>query len=386
MKLYEFEAKQVFKDHGIPVPMGRVAKTPNEAREIAQEIGMPVAVKAQVLAGTRGRSGFIRFADNPNEAEKTALELLGSQFSGSKVASLLVEEKLDIGSELYVAVTVDGAARKFVMIVSPEGGIEIEEIAAKFPEKIIKKHVDPWLGLLDFQIRKLIKGMGLRGEQASAVREVLTLLYDAFKEHDGVLAEINPLVITKGGSVVAVDARLSIDENALDRHPEFKAKFEERKSHLEGAELREWDATRRGVGAYVELDGDIAVLANGASLGMETIDLVSDLSGKPACFCDIGAMVTAELVENSMDLVLSNPRVRVLLFNILGGLVRCDLVADGIVNHARRRGALVPMVARLSGTLEEQGRNILRGAGVETFDSIFEAVKRVVEMMKELEK
>jgi len=380
MRLYEFEAKEVFKKYGIQIPKGGIAKTLYEAKKIAQSIGKPVAIKAQVLTGRRGKAGGIRFAEDLNKVEQIAAELLGSQLLGSKVTCLLIEEKLDISTELYVGITIDGVSSRIVIIVSKEGGMEIEEVAAKFPEKIVKEYVDIWIGLRDFQVRRLIKKMGLRGEQASVTASILKSLYNIFRDCDSLLVEINPLVVTKENSVVAVDARFSIDEFALDRHPEYKAKFRGRSHNLVGSELREYEAHERGIGAYVELDGDIGILANGASLGMEAIDLISDLGGRPACFCDIGGMLTAELVENSIDVVLSNPRVRALLFNILGGLVRCDVVAEGIVNYVKKKGVSLPMIVRLSGTLEKEGRNILKSAGTEAFDSLLEAATRIMKL------
>jgi len=386
MKLYEFEAKEVFKERGIQIPKGVVAKTPYEAKKIAESIGKPVAIKAQVLTGRRGRAGLIKFSKDPKEVENIASNLLTSQLSGSRVASLLIEEKMDIAKELYVSITIDGAERKIVLITSLEGGMELEEIAVKFPEKIIKEYVDILIGLQGFQIRKLIKKMGIRDQEALTLIRILESLYNVFIENDATLAEINPLVITKEGLVVAVDARLNIDEFVLHRHPKYKAIFEERKNILLDSELREWKAAKSGIGAYVELEGDIGVMSNGASLGMETIDLVSDLGGKLACFCDIGGMLTVEVVENSMDLVLSNPRVQVLLLNILGGLVQCDVIAEGIVNCIKRQRLKLPIIVRLSGTLEDEGRNILRSVGIEAYDSVFEATKKTIEKIREIKK
>lgn len=323
---------------------------------------------------------MIKFADQPHIAGEFAASLVCQEVLGSRVTAVLVEEKLSIAKEFYASITVDDAVRKPVMMVSTEGGVEVEETAAKSPEKIVKEQVNLWLGLQDYQIRNLTKKMGLTGGQAAATGKILRSLYEIFRDCDALLVEVNPLVLTEDGSIIAADAKMNLDDYALYKHPEFSRKLTERKAMLRGADLREAEASDKGINAYVELDGDIGVLANGASLGMEAIDLISDLGGKPGCFCDLGGIQTVELVQNALELILSNPNIKALLVNVLGGLTRCDVIAEGIVKHVRKKGMIIPLAVRLNGLFEEEGWKILRKRGIEPFDSVFEAAKKAMQL------
>ena len=378
MRLLEHQAKAVFARYGIPVPKGRVAKTPEEAREIARELGVPVAVKAQVLVGARGRAGGILFADTPEEAEEAARKLLGSEVRGVRVYEVLVEEKLPIKKELYLGFTIDRVARSYVAIASPEGGMEIEEIAEQHPELIFKRVVDPLSGFRQYHALELVKRMGYSGRQALELARIFTALYRLAIDYDAELTEINPLAETEDGRFVAADARLIVDDNALFRHPEL-AQLELPPTE---ASAREREAREAGIG-YVELDGDIGIIGNGAGLVMATLDLVALYGGRPADFLDVGGGASAERMAKALDIVLSNPRVKVVLINILGGITRCDEVARGILAAVERVGARKPMVIRLVGTNEEEGRAILERAGMSVLESMEEAAKKAVELARQ---
>ena len=379
MRFLEHQAKAVFARYGIPVPRGRVAKTPEEARDIAQELGVPVAVKAQVLVGARGRAGGILFADTPEEAEEAARKLLGSELRGARVHEVLVEEKLPIKRELYLGFTVDRVARAYVAIASPEGGMEIEEVAERSPELIFKHTVDPLSGFRPYHALSLVKRMGYSGRAALGLARIFTALYRLAIDYDAELTEINPLAETADGRFVAADARLIVDDNALFRHPELAQL--ERPPSEEGP--REKEAREAGLG-YVELDGDIGIIGNGAGLVMATLDMVALHGGKPANFLDVGGGASAERMAKALDIVLSNPRVKVVFINILGGITRCDEIARGILAAMERVGVRKPMVIRLVGTNEEEGRAILEQAGISVLDSMEEAAKRAVELAKQL--
>ena len=375
MRLLEHQAKAVFARYGIPVPRGRVARTPEEAREIALELGVPVAVKAQVLVGARGRAGGILFADTPDRAEEAARKLLGSELRGVRVHEVLVEEKLPIKRELYLGFTVDRVARSYVAIASPEGGMEIEEVAERSPELIFKHTVDPLLGFRPYHALGLVKRMGYSGRAALELARIFTALYRLATDYDAELTEINPLAETADGRFVAADARLIVDDNALFRHPEL-AELELPPSE-EGP--REKEAREAGLG-YVELDGDIGIIGNGAGLVMATLDMVALHGGRPANFLDVGGGASAERMAKALDIVLSNPRVKVVFINILGGITRCDEVARGILAAMERVEVRKPMVIRLVGTKEEEGRAILERASISVLDSMEEAAKKAVEL------
>jgi succinyl-CoA synthetase beta subunit len=376
LKLPEVRAKEIFRQVGIPIPKGQIATTPSEAKDVARELGKPVALKAQVLSGSRGKAGGILFAEDFGEAEKKARKLLGSEIGGVKVTAILVEERLRISKELYLGVAIDRSLRAPAVITSPVGGSDIEETAERFPNKIHKVTVNPIHGLQDYHARYLIRKIGLPDEQYSNVVGVLTRLYHVFSTFDAELTEINPLAISDNGAVVAVDARLNVDDASLFRHPEFKTR-------ADFWELRPLERKARQAGvSYVELDGNIGIIGNGAGLVMATLDVVNLFGGIPANFCDVGGGANAEIVGKAIELVLSNPKINVLLINILGGITRCDEIASGLV-EAKRKGATVPAVVRLVGTNEEEGRRICEAAGFTVLDEMDAAVKMAVRLSTE---
>jgi succinyl-CoA synthetase beta subunit len=355
-----------------------VAETVEGVKEVARTIGKPVAVKAQTLAGGRGRAGIVRFADNPEEAGRVASELFGLEHFNERIARVLVEEKVDIAREMYVGITVDSSAKP-VMIVSPEGGIEIEEIARDFPEKVTKEYVDPLIGLQDFQVRKLVRRLDLRGDAAAGCAKVIRSLYRLFREHDAILVEINPLALTAAGSLVAIDAKMAVDDSAIYRHGELKEELGKRKAYFVGPELRSALALESGLTAYVELDGSVAVITNGASTGMATMDLMSDMGLQAACFLDVTAYPSVDMMKRALDIVQSNPRAAAILVNILGGgFVRLDVVARGIVEYVKSGRLRLPIVVRLSGVFEDVASDILKEVGIKPFTSTFEAIKEVL--------
>ncbi len=372
MKLYEYEAKELFKAYGIPVPDAEVVRTPEEAEAAARRLGS-VVLKAQVLVAGRGKAGGIKFAHTPEEARKIAEELLGSEIKGERVNSLLVSKLVDIRRELFLSIIVDRALGAPVFLTSSEGGVDIEELAARAPEKIVRVPVDPLTGLKGFHVRRLVKGVGLAKEQAKQFSKMASALYKLFIDYDCELAEINPLAIDENGNLVAVDAKVIIDDNALFRRPEFKGR-EER-------ELSEFEALAKKEGfSYVELDGNIGIIGNGAGLTMATMDTVYLYGGKPANFLDIGGGARAELVEKAASILLRHPKVEVIFVNVLGGITRCDEVARGLVRALEKHGAGKKIVVRMMGTNEEEGKRILAEAGIYAYDSMEEAAKKAVEL------
>ncbi len=379
MRLLEYQAKKIFAKYSIPVPRGRVAKTPHEAFEIALELGTAVAIKAQVPVGARGRAGGVLFAETPEEAEKAAGRLLGSEIRGMRVEEVLVEEKVPIKHELYMGFTIDRANRTYVAIASPEGGVEIEEVAEKSPELIFKHTIDPLAGFRQYHALGLVKKMGYGGQAALRLAGMFMSLYRLAMDYDAELTEINPLAETEDGRFLAVDARLIIDDNALFRHPEL-AGLEKPITEVGAREIK---AREAGLG-YVELDGDIGIIGNGAGLVMATLDMVALYGGRPANFLDVGGGASAERMARALDIVLSNPRVKVVLINILGGITRCDEIARGILAAMERVGVRKPMVIRLVGTNEAEGRAILEEAGISVLDSMEEAAKKAVELARQM--
>jgi len=372
MKLQEYQSKRIFAQYGVPVPEGGIATTPQEAWEIAKRLGKPVVVKAQVLVGGRGKAGGIRLAATPEEAETVAAQILSTDLKGLHVRSVLVEEASDIAGEIYLSVVIDRAAKRPVMMASSEGGVEIEEVARTTPEKIIKILVDPFLGLQDYQVREAAYGIGLGSESVRGFLKVAKGLYAAFTESDASLAEINPLVVIADGTLLAVDAKMLLDDNALSRHPELA----EMRS-LEEEMPAEHKARGYGM-SYVQLDGTIGCMVNGAGLAMATMDLTKLYGGAPANFLDIGGGATADKVASALRLILSDENVRAVLFNIFGGITRCDEVASGILAALEEVETDVPMIARLVGTNEEEGRAILAEAEMITAATLEEAAQKAV--------
>ena len=373
MKLLEYQAKEIFRKFDIPIPRGGVAENPEEARDVAEKLGS-VAIKAQLPVGGRGKAGGIVFADGPEEAEKIAEELLGSRIKDLEIKKVLVEEKLNIKEEIYLGVTVDRRNRSFVVLASSEGGIDIEEVAAETPEKIVKQLVDPLLGLRDYHCRSVAKRLGYSGQKMNALAELIKKLYTVAFEMDAELTEINPLALTEDG-FIAADARLNVDNNALFRHPEIGELQQE--SELSEFSARELEARALGL-TYVELDGNIGIIGNGAGLTMATLDSVTLLGGKPATFLDLGGGASPERIETAVTFVVKDPRVRAVFVNILGGITRCDDTARGIIETRKRLGSEKPVVVRMMGTNEEEGRRLLMEAGIDTLDTMEEAAERAV--------
>ncbi len=377
MRMHEYQAKLIFASYKIPVPQGEVAQLPEEAREIARRINRPVAIKAQVHVGGRGKAGGITFASTPEEAELQARRILGMKIKGLTVEKVLVEEKLDIAEEYYLGLTIDRSKRLPVAIASSMGGVDVEEIAAKTPEKIAKLHCDPLWGFHDYQARQLVNTAGINRAVASRAAAVLKTLYQIFEEKDASLVEINPLALTKQGELIASDAKMLIDDSALYRQPEllkFKEASEDNPLERKASEL--------GLN-YVKLDGSIGVLGNGAGLVMATLDLIQLEGGKPANFLDLRGGASAEMVRKGLEIVLADPDVKVVLFNILGGITRCDEVAKGIVSVLSSMEVKVPIVIRLAGTNEKEGREILNQVKVITADTMEECARKAVAIAKE---
>jgi len=378
LKLYEYEAKRVFAKYGIPIPRGNVASKPEIARKIAEEIGGPVAVKVQVLVGGRGKAGGIKFADSPDEVEKVARNLLGSIFKGFKVSEILVEEKLNIDREFYLGVTVDRSARKIVAIASSMGGVEIEETARIHPELISKKYIDPTVGFYQFDAINMLKRLKFKGPILVSMARLLKKLYDIMVDYDAELVEINPLVLTGEGRLIAADARLNIDSDSLFRHEEFTVKLRERG-------LSKYEAIAMDAGlSYVELEGNIGIIGNGAGLVMATLDMVKLHGGSPANFLDVGGGASEEAISTALKILMEHENVKVVFVNILGGITRCDIVAKGLLSALNSLKKQKPIVIRLTGTMEEEGRKLLERNGLVVFSSMENAAKKAVELAEEV--
>jgi len=353
--LLEYEAKQIFKKEGLNIPEGDVAETPDQAREIAERIGKPVAVKIQIPTGRRGRAGGIKFAEDGEEAKKVAEELLGKEFLGHKVEKVLIEEKLNVDREIYIGVINDRAAKAPAIIVSSEGGMEIEEVAEKFPEKVAKINVNIFKGLQMFQARNMAKKAGIQREFIRGVSEALyTLYWNVYRKYDAKFTEVNPLCATKDGELVAADARLSIDDDAMFRHKDLKPEADK---HLNE---REKHAREKGY-IYVELDenGEIADISNGAGLGMTIMDLINEAGGRLACFMDIGGRFF-ELAGDALKLVLTLPNLKAILFHAYAGLTRADVLAEGACKAIKEVKPKVPIFIQVSGTGEKRAAEIMK--------------------------
>jgi len=364
MKLFEHMGKELFAEYGIPVPRGRVASTPDQCAEIAAEIGVPVVVKSQILSGKRGKAGGIGFADNPEEAKQEGIRLLGSSLRGFSVDWVLVEEKLCIDKEFYLAMTIDGNTRSPVLLASAQGGMDIEEVPE---EQIIKFPIDISIGLQPFHLRQLTYGFNFSKNQAKDFSKLVQNLYRLFREKDAELVEINPLVLS-GENVIAADAKVTIDDDASFRRKEFP----------EISERTEVEERAHALGlAYVELEGDIAVMANGAGITMATLDMLQHYGGRPANFLDAGGGAGVEPTAQAVELLLStNPKA--ILVNIFGGITRCDDVATAFAQVKREKGITVPVVVRLVGTNQEKGHEILQQAGIAAYTTMKEAAQTVV--------
>jgi len=379
LKLFEYEAKKIFSRYKIPIPLGELTTFPAQAQEIAIRLDAPVVIKAQVLVSGRGKAGGILFAQSPEEAKLATKRLLRAEVRGIRIRSLLVEEKIPILKELYFGITVDRSKRSYIAIASAEGGMEIEEIANATPEKIIKVLIDPLRGFRHHHARKIAKKLGYVGRQMVELATIFLKEYRIAMDYDAELIEMNPLIETPEGKFVAADTRLIIDDSALHRHHEFKRRL----IKDEEAKLtpQEFEARKSGL-AYVKLEGNIGVIGNGAGLVMATMDVVQIYGGSPANFLDVGGGASSNEMAVALNLVFSDPQVRVVFINILGGITRCDEIAKGILEAKSSIGFLKPMVVRLMGTNEEEGRRILTEAGVPVFDSMEEAAEKAVEIAK----
>jgi succinyl-CoA synthetase beta subunit len=375
MKLLEYQAKEVLAALGIEIPAGRVAHTPEEAAAACQQLG-PVAVKAQVPVGGRGKAGGIAVVKTPDEARAAAQRIIGMDIKGFKVPLVYCETALDIAREVYLGFTVDRDNRANVLMLSAQGGIEIEQVAEESPQAIARLYPNPWRGPLDFELNQLVFDSGL-GEHARALTAVIKKLYRAIPDYDALTAEINPLVITGEGKVVAGDAKVETDENADFRQRELVEKYGE----ILETDPYEAEAKRRKL-TYVSLDGDIGIIGNGAGLCMITLDLVARAGGQAANFCDIGGGARAEVVQNAMDVILMNPRVKGILINVFGGITRGDEVARGLVTARDNLKLKLPLVVRLSGTNQEEGREILKQSGIEPGANAWEAAQKIVAMTR----
>jgi len=376
MKLHEYQSKQLFAKYGIPIPKGRVAATATEAKQIAEELGSRVVVKSQVLVGGRGKAGGIRLAKNPSEAEEMATLILGMEIKGLPVRKVLVDEAAQIEKEIYLGITNDRAARKPVMMASSAGGVEIEEVARLNPEKIIKAHIDPLLGLRDYQARDIAAGIDLPREHWRIFGQIARGLWQAYADCGATLAEVNPLVITSGNQLLAVDGKMVLDDNALFLHPDLA---EMRDLDVEAPS--EIEARKFGL-SFIKLDGNIGCLVNGAGLAMTTMDIIKLFGGEPANFLDIGGGAGAEKVSAAMRIILADPNVKAILFNVFGGITRCDEVARGILSALGEVKTKVPMVTRLVGTNAEEGRRILANANMVTAETLVDAAQKAVAITK----
>jgi succinyl-CoA synthetase beta subunit len=372
LNLHEYQSKRIFARYGIPIPKGEVATTPAEARDIAVRLGGPVVVKSQVLVGGRGKAGGIKLAKTPNEAEERAAAILGMNIKGLTVKKVLVDEAADIKTEIYLGAVLDRARRRVVLMASSAGGVEIEQVAANTPDKIITVAVHPFLGLRDHQTRILADGIGLPKEHHRAFIGIALALYRVYCDTDASLAEINPLVVTGEGKLLAVDGKIALDDSALFRHTDL-------------AELRdpdeedpaEQEARLFGLN-YINLDGEIGCMVNGAGLAMATMDIVKLYGGEPANFLDVGGGAQSDKVAAALRIILSDPAVKAVLINIFGGITRCDEVARGILDAIESLEVKVPFVVRLVGTNEDEGRRILAEAQLITANSLADAAEKAV--------
>ena len=380
MDLYEYQGKELLREYGVETLEGIVAASPEEARAAAEQLGGPVAVKAQVLTGGRGKAGGIKVVENPEDAEEAARQILGMDIRGHTVRHVLVEAGAQIESEMYLSIMVDRAAKKPLVLFSTEGGVDIEEVAETNPDAIVRLYIDPLVGLLPYQVRELSFFAGLGGDVAKGVGKVLNNLYEAFTGADASLVEINPLVSTEDGRVLALDAKVTVDNSSLFRHREIADMHD-----VDAADPEEQRALEAGL-QYVKLDGDVGILGNGAGLVMSTLDVVAQAGGEPANFCDVGGGANAEKISEALDIVTSNRQVKSVLFNIFGGITRGDEVARGLLSALEQSGSTLPIVVRLDGTNAEEGRQILAEntpENVFTEDTMLDAAKRAVELAQD---
>jgi succinyl-CoA synthetase beta subunit len=376
--LYEYQGKQLFSRFGIPTSAGRLAMTPEEARDAAADLGGQVVVKAQVLTGGRGKAGGIQLADDPEDARAKAEQILGMDIRGHVVRKVWIEKTSDIAKEYYLSLTFDRGAKRPLYMFTTQGGIDIEEVAARSPEALVRLHVDPFEGFQPWQARRLVYGAGV--EDAGEQKQILAIvgkLYDAFVECDAMLCEINPLIVTPDGEVRALDSKFTVDDAALYKHPEIAEMRD-----LEAVPAEERAAREKGV-TYVKLDGEVGILGNGAGLVMSTLDVIALVGGRPANFCDLGGGGDAQGVVDALEVITADPQVQSILFNVFGGITRCDEVARGILAALDRMTIGHPIVVRLDGTNAEEGRAILAEAAPSNLHvepTMLDAARRAVEL------
>ena len=386
MKIHEYQAKSILARHGVPVPRGEVAFTAQEAGEIARRLGGgTVVVKAQIHAGGRGKAGGVKVVKGPEEAEGIARALIGRNLvtyqtgpGGQVVSRLLIEEGLAIDRELYLSIVIDRSTQKAVVMISAEGGVDIEEVAAKTPEKIHKEFIDAAVGMSPFQARKLAFAVGLTGNQVSKATRMILSLYHAFVATDSSLLEINPLIVTKNGDLLALDAKMNFDDNALYRHADIR----DLRDHSEEDPL-EVEASKFSLN-YIRLDGNIGCMVNGAGLAMATMDIIKLAGGMPANFLDVGGGANAEQIRNAFKILMSDKNVKAVLINIFGGILRCDILAQGVIAAVKELGVPVPIVIRMKGTNVDEGKRLLAESGLNfaTADTMSEAAEKVVALAK----
>ena len=386
MKIHEYQAKEILRQFGVPVPKGEVAETPAEARHIAQRLGGRVVVKAQVHAGGRGKAGGVKLADDPAAAEAAASQILGMRLKtpqtppeGIKVLRVLVEEASPIAAELYLSITLDRGRAAHVVMASPSGGMDIEEVAETHPEKIIREWADPALGLQAFQARTLALGLGLAGDQFKSAVALILNLFRAYLDRDASLAEINPLVVTGDGRVVALDAKLSFDDNALFRHPDILALRD-----VNEETPLDVEASLQGLN-YIKLDGSVGCMVNGAGLAMATMDIIKLAGGAPANFLDVGGGASPQQIESAFRILSSDPSVKAVFINVFGGILRCDRLAEGLIAAVKNLGLTLPIVVRMEGTNVELGRKMLAESGLNfaTAAEMGSGAKMVVALARE---
>ena len=382
MKIHEYQAKAILAKYGVPVPGGEVVQTPAEAAAVAQRLGGGVSVvKAQIHAGGRGKGGGVKVVKSVEEAQEAAGKILGMNLvtyqtgpRGQKVARVLVEQGLRIKRELYLGLVIDRSSEKPVLMVSPEGGVEIEKVAEETPDRIFKEYIEPGVGLAPFQTRKLAFALGLEGAQVAQATRFMTAVWDAFRATDASLIEINPLIVTEDGNLLALDAKMTFDDNALYRHADIKELRD-----LSEEEPLEIEASKHSLN-YIKLDGTIGCMVNGAGLAMATMDIIKLAGGEPANFLDVGGGANAEQIKNAFRILMSDRSVKAVLINIFGGILRCDVLAEGVIAAVRDLGVPVPIVIRMEGTNVEQGKQMLRESGLNftTADTMSEAAEQVV--------
>jgi succinyl-CoA synthetase beta subunit len=382
MKIHEYQGKEILKQFGVPVPRGIVARTPEEAEAAARELGTDiVVVKAQIHAGGRGKGGGVKLAKSPEEAKQIASEMLGMKLvthqtgaEGREVKTLLIEEGLPIDKEFYLGITLDRVTGRNVFMASQAGGMDIEKVAEETPELILKEAIDPAVGLRPFQARELAFGLGLPGDLINQAASFMTKLYEAYEKSDASLMEINPFLLTKDNRLIALDAKVNFDDNANYRHKDY-AQLRD----LDEEEPLEIEASKYDLN-YIKLDGNIGCMVNGAGLAMATMDIIKLAGGEPANFLDVGGGASQERVEQAFKILLADENVKAVLINIFGGIVRCDMVANGVIAAAKNLGVSIPIVARLEGTNVEEGKRVLRESDIRIIsaDGMRDAAEKVV--------